>query len=321
MAEFSKIETDVLRKSVIDGFLMNIPIMETIPWETIGQLSTGIIRVKDLPSVGFRKINDGYAESTGHFEQKMEQIALLGGDIDTDKAYARAKNTVADARAIQQNLMLKAMSFAFNDKFINGDPKSDALEFQGLKERVDDLYAEGYTGQKLDAACSGVGILNSSTTSHAFLDKLDALMYSISGRKPDFLLMNGKTLLALRSLLRREKLLDTTKDMFDRIIDIYQGARLVDIGTKADMSTEIILNTETTAGETGGSECSSIYAVKFGVGDMLWGIQEYPLEVEDLGQLESKPVYRTRVDWPLGLANIDTKAVSRLYGITADASS
>jgi len=321
LAELSKIETDVLRKSVVDTMLMESNVLELVPWETIGQLSTGIIRIQDLPSVGFRRINAGYTESTGHFEHKTEQIALLGGDIDTDKAIARAKNTVADARAIQQNLMLKAITFAFNDKFINGTVLSDVLEFNGLKKRVDDIVAEGYTGQKINASCGGVGILNSSGASHAFLDKLDALIYAVKGHKPDFLIMNAKTLLALRSLLRREKLLDTTKDMFDRIVDVYMGARLIDIGIKADQSTEIITSTEDNAGLPGSSEHSSIYAVKFGVGDNTWGIQEYPIEVEDLGQLESKPVYRTRVDFPVGLATVDPRSLARIYGVIPDASS
>jgi len=321
LAEFSKVETDILRKSVIDTMIMESNLLEMIPWETIGQLSTGIIKIQDLPSVGFRRVNAGYEESTGHFEHKVEQISLLGGDIDTDKAIARAKNTVADARGIQQTLMLKAMTYAFNNKFINGNPVDDALEFAGIRRRIADIVADGYTGQSINASCAGVGILNSSTTSHAFLDKLDALMYAIKGHKPDFLLMNGKTLLAVRSLLRREKLLDVTKDMFDRVVDVYQGARMVDIGVGADQTTEIITSTETSAGVDGSSEHTTIYAVKFGVGDMTWGIQEYPLEVEDLGQLESKPVYRTRVDWPLGLATVDPRSLAKIYGVIPDASS
>ena len=323
LAELSKIETDVLRKSIIDTLIMESNLMELCPWETIGQLSVGVIRIQDLPSVGFRRINGAYdSTDIGHFEHKVEQISLFGRDIDTDEAIARAKNTIADARAIQQSLTLKGMAYAFNDKFINGKVTADApLEFNGLRERVDGVYAEGYTSQKIDAATAGVGILNSSAASQAFLDKLDTLMYAIKGHKPDFLLMNTKMLLAVRSLLRREKLLDTTKDMFDRTVDTYLGARMVDIGVKADQVTEIILNTETTAGLPGGSECTSIYAVKFGIGDMTWGIQEFPLEAKDMGELETKPAFRTRVTWNLGLSTVDPRSIGRLYNIVPDASS
>jgi len=325
LAELSKIETDVLRKSVVDALLMESNLLELCPWETIGQLSTGIIKVQNLPSVGFRKINAGYTESTGHFEHAVENIALMGVDIDTDIAIARAKNTIADARAIQQAMSLRAMAFAFNDKFINGDPTTapaDALEYKGLRKRVDDISDEGYTNQKiLTSVTASTGILNSSNESHNFLNDLDKLIYAISGHKPDFLLMNMKMLLALRSVLRKEKLLDNTRDMFDRVVDVYQGCRLIDIGVKADQSTEVITSTETVAGvDAAADEHTSIYAVKFGVGEMTWGIQEYPLEVRDLGELEDKPVFRTRVDFPLGLATINPRSLARLYGVIPDAS-
>lgn len=320
-AELSKIETDILRKSVIDTLLMETNSLELVPWETIGQLSTGFIAVQDLPSVGFRKINAGYTESTGHLKQKVEHVSLLGGDIDTDIAYARAKNTIADARALMQQLMLKAMAYKFNDCLINGNPEVTPEEFKGLRQRVDDVVAEGYTGQKVDCACAGKGILNDSAARHAFLDKLDTLIYAMKGHKPAYIFMNSKLLLAIRSLLRQEKLLDTTKDMFDRVIDVYMGARLVDVGVKADQTTEIITSTETSAGLDGSDEHTSLYAVTFGEGDMTWGIQEYPLEARDLGELETLPVFRTRVDFPCGLATVEPRSIGRMYGIIPDASS
>ena len=325
LAEFSKIETDVLRKSVIDGLLMESNCLELIPWETIGQLSTTIIRYQDLPSVGTRKISGSFDESTGHFEHKTENISLYGLDIDTDKAIARAKNTIADARAIQQTMALKSMAYRFNDDFIEGDPGVDPEEFKGVRLRIDDIYNEGFVTQKIgchdDGGTAGYGILQSTTESHNILNALDKLMYAIKGHNPDFLFMNKKMLLAVRALLRKEKLLDNSKDMFDRKIDMYSGARLIDIGTKADQLTEIITNTEDAAGEASTSEHTSIYAVKFGIGEYLWGIQEYPLEVGDLGELQTKPSYRTRVDWPLGLADVDPRCIGRLVGIIPNSSS
>lgn len=320
LAELSKIETDTLRKSVIDCLLMESNVLQLVPWETIGQLSTTVVKYQDLPSVGFRKINAGYTESTGHFEQKTENISLLGGMIDTDKALARAKNTIADARAIQQQMMVKAIAYEFNDKFINGSPITDPEEFKGVSGRIDDIVAEGFDSQYIDnAGTSGDGILLSTGERHNFLDHLDQLIYAIKGHKPDFLFMNSKMLLALRALLRYEKLLDNTTDMFDRMIDVYQGCKLVDIGLKADQTTEIITNAETLEA-AGAAESTSIYAVKFGLGEYLWGIQEYPLEVEDKGLLEASPVYRTEVDWPLGLAHVDPRCLGRLYGVIPDGS-
>ena len=323
LSELSKIETDTLRRSVIDTLLMESNPMQMIPWETIGKLSTTVVKIQDLPSVGFRKINEGYSEAVGHFEQKTEVISLLGGMIDTDKALARASNTIADARAIQQQLMLKAIAYKFNDRFINGNPATDPTEFMGIQKRVDAVVNEGFTDQFVDnAGVTGAarddGILYNDAAGYNFLNKLDQLMYAIKGHNPDYLFMNRKTLLAARSLLRKLRLLDQGKDSFDRIVDVYAGAKLVDIGTKSDQVTDIITNTEDPQGVYTSDISTSVYAVKFGVGDMLWGIQEYPLEVTDKGLLESKPVYRTEVDWPLGLAHVDPRCIARLANVFPD---
>lgn len=322
LAELSKIETDDLRGQVMDTLLMEASILELFPWETIGKLSTTVISYQALPSIGFRKINAGYSEAAGSLEHKTENISLMGLDMDCDIAIARAANTIGDARSIQRKMRLKALAYSFNDKFINGDPTSDPEEFKGIAARVDDIAAD-YPGQKI--ALGGTagthrdrGILYDTTASHNFLNKLDQLIYSIKGHNPNFLFMNKKMLLALRALLRKEKLLDNTRDMFDRVVDIYQSCRLIDIGVQANQTTEIITNTEDVDGSYVDNLATSIYAVKFGVGEFLWGIQEYPMEVRDLGELESKPVYRDRLDWPLGLAHVDPRSIARLYDIFPD---
>ena len=314
LLELSKIETDPGRKSVIDTLLMESNLMELVPWETIGALSTNIIRMGTLPSVGFRKINAGFSVGTAALEQKVENISLMGGFFDTDKAIVRAKNVTVSPRAIVQVMMTKAIAYKFNDRFINGNPEVDPEEFKGLEQRVDDVVAEGYTGQEVDVAGGSAteGILNSSAISHNFLNKFDQAMYQIKGHNPAYALMNSSVLLAIRALLRKEDLLDKTKDSFDRVIDMYQNTRLVDIGVKADQTTEILPLSET---KGGGSTESSVYFIKLGIGEFLWGIQEYPLEVEDKGLLESAPIYRTEMDWPLGLAVVDPYSICRLFGI------
>ena len=316
LVELSKIETDPGRKSVIDTLLMEASLMEFVPWETIGALSTNIVRMGTLPSVGFRKINEGFTVGTAALEQKVENISLMGAFFDVDKAIVRAKNTSVNPRALNQVMMTKAIAYKFNDRFINGNPESNPEEFKGLEQRIDDVVAAGYTGQEVDVAggSNTEGILNSTGISHNFLNKFDQAMYQIKGHNPAFALMNSSVLLAIRALLRKEKLLDTTKDFFDRIIDIYGNTRLQDIGVTADQTTEIIAEDET---KGGGSTESSIYFAKFGIREFLWGIQEYPLEVEDKGLLEDKPIYRTEMDWPLGLAMADPYSMCRLYGIIA----
>lgn len=318
LAEMSKIETDPLRKSVLDMLLMEASLLEIVPQETIGRLSQTIVRYKDLPSFGYRKVNEAYAESTGHFEQKVESVSLGGLDIDTDIVIARNANTIEDARTIQQRMALKSAAYQYNWKFIAGSPIADPEEFKGIEERIDDINTEGFTDQFFACNDTATGILNSQTTRFNFIQDLDKLIYAIKGHNPDVLLMNKRMLLAIRSCLLREKLLTYGQDMFGRQIDTYGQVRLMDIGVRADQTTEIILNDESTAGALAAAgACSSIYACKFGIGDAIWGIQMYPLEVRDLGELQTKPVYRTRVDWPHGLADVDPRCLARMYGVVS----
>ncbi len=320
LVDLSKIEKDILRKSVLDTFIMESNIMELLQFETIGAMATTVVRYQDLPSVGFRNINGTFSSSDGHLEQQVETISAMGGFSDTDKIIAATKNTIADARGLQQTMSVKAMAFFMNDKFINGDPEVDEKEFLGLEKRIDNLNSEGFTGQFIDnAGTSGDGILLNSAERHNFLDHVDQAIYAISGHNPAFSLMNSTLLLAFRSLLRREGLLDTTKDSFDRTVDVYDNVRLHDIGVKADQVTEILPNTETLE-DAGAAESTSMYFVKTGIGENFWGIQTYPMDVDDKGLLQTSPVFRTEIDWPVGFAQANPYSLSRLYAIIPNSS-
>ena len=323
LADLSKIETDPNRGRVMDTLLWEIAMMEKIPWETTGQLSKKMVRIQDLPSVGTRKINAAFSETSGTLEQEVENISIFGAYCDVDEVVARVSNTIEDARLINARMHAKAMAYKFNDKFINGDPNTYPEEFKGLKERIEYLRSAAggsYTGQYIDnGGTAGDGVLLSSAERHNFVDSLHKLCHAVKGHKPDMLLMNSDCLLAIGSALRREQLYQTTKDMFDRVVDLFMGIPLIDIGTTADQTTEIITSTETLEDEAG-AESTSIYAVKFGEGEYLWGIQTFALEVKDLGLLQTTPKYRTQIQWPLGLAQIDPYSIARLYAIIPNAS-
>ncbi|RUM44670.1 MAG: hypothetical protein DSY80_04180 [Desulfocapsa sp.] len=69
------------------------------------------------------------------------------------------------------------------------------------------------------------------------------------------------------------------------------------------------------AGAGGGAVCSSIYIASFRDG-YVTGIQNGGIEVEDLGDLKTLPMHRTRVEWLVGLAVQHGRAISRIWGIT-----
>lgn len=70
--------------------------------------------------------------------------------------------------------------------------------------------------------------------------------------------------------------------------------------------------------ETQGTEsaASSIYAAKFGRQGIM-GLQNGGIQVERVGELETKDATRTRIKWYTGLALMGTLGLARLQGINA----
>lgn len=318
LAEFSKQAYDsgnLVLGTIADWFLMESNVLQLIPWATDPHLAITIRAMKSMPDVGWRKINAAPSESTGKYQHKVEEKYIFGHYIDVDKVLVAAD---PGARQSERKLSAKAMAYEFNDQFINGDPAND--EFKGISSRIDDIYNAGvYTNNYFDAgsATPGRGMLYDSTDRHYFMDNVAKLIHVTAGHKPDALFMNAKMYLAFEAALRRETVLKQTEDMFGRIINAYQGVPLIDIGVKADQSTEIITNGEVLSG-AGASDETSIYAVKYGEGEYFWGIQQAPLEVIDQGLITSSPVYRDLVEWVVGLAVSNPRSLARAYGFVAD---
>ena len=68
---------------------------------------------------------------------------------------------------------------------------------------------------------------------------------------------------------------------------------------------------------SGGSTATatSLYVVSLGE-SMLTGLQNGIMEVDDLGEIDAKPVLRTRVEWLVGMAALHGRCAARLRGIS-----
>jgi hypothetical protein len=111
---------------------------------------------------------------------------------------------------------------------------------------------------------------------------------------PDALYANASVRSRIRSAGRRLGGTDTfTEDTTGKRVLAWNGVPILDIGSKAD-GTLIIPQTET---QGTSNIASSIYAVKFGRGEgdqAVTGLTNGGVMVDDLGLLQSQPVYRTR---------------------------
>uniref|UniRef100_A0A6M3JY90 Putative capsid protein n=1 Tax=viral metagenome TaxID=1070528 RepID=A0A6M3JY90_9ZZZZ len=289
------------------------PVLQILPWATNPELAVQITAWASLPTIGTRKVNASFSESTGKYEQKIEDKYIFGHYIDVDTVIATAN---PNARQNQRKASAKAMSFKFNDMFINGDPASD--EFKGLSKRVDDANTAGYTDQYFNggSATAGRGVIYDSTEQHHFLDMIAKTIEVTAEANPDALFMNSKLYLCVESATRRTSLLNQTKDMFGRIINMYGTVPIYKLGPISAFSTTLILpNSEVL---NSGADETSIYACKFSEEEYLWGMQQKPMEVIDHGRISSASVYRDEVQWVIGIAVNNPRSVTRAYGFVAD---
>lgn len=311
LADMAKVETDPLRKGIIEGLLIDAVVMRQLKFDTAGTLSIKVTRMKTLPTVGWRKIGADYAESTGKTEQISESVFALGGYIDVDKMLVRAKNVLENPRTLETRMKMRAIAYDFNDKYINGDHATDPDTIEGLKKRVSLLPA----AQSINAGgvTTGFDVKLSDANMQRWLDDLNKAIYAVDGHEAVGVAayMNADAYLLFTSVARRQKLLDTTKDQADRIVQTFRGIPLYDIGVKSDQSTKIILSTEDPG--DAGNDTTSIYFQRADR-EHLMGFEEYALEVDDIGLLDDGVTYRTVVDWPIGLAVFNNRSIVRLKG-------
>ncbi|MFR4786632.1 MAG: major capsid protein [Bifidobacterium adolescentis] len=309
LTEAAKLSTDTLAKGVLETFTQVSPILDRIPLMNIDGNAYAYNEEAALPGVAFRGVNESYVESTGTFNQKSERLVILGGDADVDRFIQQTRSNVNDQRAEQTTLKVKAISYKYQETFFNGDSGVDTKSFDGLKKRL--------TGkQVIDAATNGMPILGDSNADiHKFFDKLDELLGAVPGINPT----NG-AIYASAAIIRkigsamRHISYDTTlqQDIVGKRAMQWNGIPLLEAG-QTTAGKEILDNNET----QGTNSTTSIYAVKFGSseGDQgVTGLTNGGVQVEDLGQLQEKPAYRTRIEFYCGLGVFSGKAAARTEG-------
>ena len=299
LLEAAKLQQDPLKRGVIEVFPRTSPVLERLPFMDIQGNAYTYNREEELPGVAFRAVGGSYTESTGIINPITEALKILGGVSDVDRALVKTQGNVNDLRSLHDGLKAKAASLYFTKMFFEGDSGSDPKQFDGLKARLtgDQLLAMGST--------SGGDTLT--------LAKVDELIDAIQGG-PDVLFMNKTMRRKINTLMRSAgQASETVSDSFGRQVPAYAG---VPIGVIEDdeLGAGILGFDEANPG--GGSDVgTSIYAVRFGAGEYVSGLQAGAMDVEDLGLYSGGVAYRTLIEWVCALAVFNGKSAARLYGI------
>lgn len=299
LLEASKINSgDVVRSGVIELFARNSEILRVLPMVDILGGAYEYTQEGVLPGVGFRGVNEAFSESTGILVPQVETLRIAGGDLDVDKTIIKRHGI--SARTTHEAMKIKALSLYLGKKMIKGDSLSDPREFDGLQNRI--------TGSQLIAAGSTNG---GDPLSLAKLDEaIDAVDF------PTHILTSKAMIRRLTAAARNTSVggfIGYTKDEFGRKITTYNDLPLLVMDHDETGARVLDFNEVGPGGST--ATATSIYVVNFSEG-MVQGLQNGTMEVRDLGEIDAKPVWRTRVDWEIGLATVHPRCASRLWGIS-----
>jgi len=297
LAEAAKLETDYLRRGVIETFGEFSPVLQDLPFIQVQGNSYKYNLEEALPDVEFRAVNAAYTESTGTVTNESESLVIFGGVVDVDRYLQQVRGSVNDQRALQTRLKVKSLALAFTRAFFEGDSAVDANSFDGLQKRL--------TGSQVITADDGSGNGDALT-----LEYIDQLIDTVWGG-PDVLYMNKANRRKLVQLGRETELVTVEMDRAGKVHTYYDGVP-VKVVDKDNANAEILGFDETVGAE---DECSSIYAVRFGAEEFVCGLTNGGIQVEDLGLVANPPVYRTLIEWYVGLGVFNPRSAARLQGI------
>jgi len=292
LLESAKYSTDVLQKGVIEIFARTSPILELLPFMDIAGNSYKYNIEGILPSVAFRGVGEPYVEGGGTLTQASEGLVIVGGDVDVDRYIVQTRGNINDIRANQTSMKSKALSRTFTNKFFHGNSSTDPLEFDGINIRL------AGSAQEMEMAPDGAVI---------GVNELNELLDKVEGGADVLIMSKSMKREVQKILVSSTHYLQNGTDEFGRIVEYFGD---VAIRTVEDSILPMTEDQGTTIGSTG-----SIYAIKFGAEEFVSGLKNGEVSVRDLGELDSLPVFRTRIEFYCGLAIFNPKAAARLKGI------
>jgi len=227
-------------------------------------------------------------------EKKYKYLGIAGADFDVD-------TSVVIQRALHETMLLKSRACSITNELLFNNSKKTHNKIEGIKSH-----------------CTNDQLFDNTDTVHGSMlsiTNLDRLIASVNN--PTHLLMN-------QILYRRfqiwytkniDKYLKRIIDAFGRWIIVYKGLPIINLTEEYNNSENYNFNEFLEKDMLGNKNTTSIYCLSLSDKGIV-GIQDEDMRVTDLGLLTEKPVYRTRMEWYVGLEYRDPKACARLRCIT-----
>lgn len=288
---------DEVKRSAIIELFAYPDLLKVLPFMDVPGGSYTYTQEGALPGVAFRGFNEAYTNGVGVVNSQVEVLKIVGGDLDVDKALIKTHG--ANIRTMQEKMKVKALSLFLAGKIINGDSEQDPREFDGMRKRI-------VGSQLVPAGASAGGDALSLQVLDEAIDSVDGATHLIMSKRMRNLLSAASRQTSVAGFITWDK-----NDFGDRIA-FYNDLPIL-VTDYDDQNAQVIDFNEACPGG-GATVGTSIYVVNIGDGGVI-GLQNGVMEVDDLGQVNDKPVYRTRIEWLISLAVMGGRAAARVHGI------
>ena len=299
LLESANLSQDKMAPGVVEEMLTVSPMLQRFPFIEIVGNSLAINREDPdaMGSVNFRAVDGVWVASEAGFDQPTFNLHTLGEDCDVPNLIQKTRSNLNDQMSVQMAIKAKLMAYKFEEQAIYGDVDTS--------HGFDGWHALVTSGQQIHQGSSTTG----AALTFVLLDELFDL---IKGGKPDVIVMSMAVRRRLSQKLRTVGSYTTDRDDYGNYFVVWNETPII--------ASEQLLQTETISGDsyalpTTGA-CSSIFAIRFGEGDGLCGIQNGGIVTEFFEKLETKDASRTRIKWYCGQALYQTLALARLDGVT-----
>lgn len=291
LAQSARMTNDVLQAGVIEVLATESKLLQLLPFMNVQGSGYTYNIEKNLGNAQFRKVNGGYTYGAIETIPVTERIVILGDEAIVDTYQIAVESDINNLMAIEVALRTKAIAHKFEKCFISGGAaagsgvpsESKANEFVGILTRYTETAPANIPSEALPLFQAQV-----ITKTENLIDDLDTLLDMVAGGA-DCLIMNKKTRRQVTA--KGRAFCDYRQGEFGTQFVQYGGIDIVDVD--GDLLADDV-----------------VIAVKFGAKEAVCGLQNGGVRVTALGEMESQPQLKTRIEWFVGLAVFNPKAVA-----------
>lgn len=239
--------------------------------------------------------------------EHKEPLKIAGGDLDVDLALIKNHGEAILHR--ERHMQLTTLALHLSDQAVNGCTARDPRMIDGLKTRAIRVVNQGGAGLSkttLDKAISDV-----PGATHLLMSKKMRNRLSVAARADDPMagrIVWDKDEYGNRQMKYAYRKADGTSILLPILVTDY------DAGNNPVQAFDEAQDGE--PARTSDQAFSSVFVLRLGL-DGVHGVHNGIPEVDDLGEVQEKPVLRTRIEWLVNLAHHSEagRSIVRITGV------